>query len=47
MFVLFFAVTQSLKLTDFDVFEINLNATAPEYFVFQGPADYSYFYQKK
>ena len=46
MFVLLFAATQALKLTDFDVFKINLNATAREYFVFQGPVDYSYFYQK-
>ena len=46
MFVLFFAATQAIKLTSFDTFTINLNALASEYFVFQGPTDYSYFYQK-
>ena len=46
MFILLFAATQAIKLTSFDTFTINLNASASEYFVFQGPTDYSYFYQK-
>ena len=47
MFVLFlFAASYALNLTDFENFEIELNADCQEYFLLQGKQDYVYFYQK-
>lgn len=47
MFVLFLLhVVQSIKLTEFENFLVNLEANVTEYFLFQGNIDYAYFYQK-
>ena len=47
MFVLFlFAASYALNLTEFENFEIELNADCPEYFLLQGKEDYVYFHQK-
>ena len=47
MFVLLlFTSSYALNLTDFENFEIELNADCPEYFIFQGKEDFVYFSQK-
>ena len=47
MFGLFLLhVVQSIKLTEFENFLVNLEANVTEYFLFQGNIDYAYFYQK-
>ena len=47
MFVLFlFTTSSALNLTQFEHFEIDLEANSSEYFLFQGKQDYAYFYQK-
>ena len=47
MFVLFvFAASYALNLTNFENFEIELNADCQEYFLLQGKEDCVYFYQK-
>ena len=46
MFVLLlFTSSYALNLTDFENFEIELNADCLEYFIFQGKEDYAYFHQ--
>ena len=46
MFVLLFATAYALNLTNFENFEIELDAECQEYFLLQGKLDYVYFYQK-
>ena len=47
MLVLFlFATSHALNLTNFEKFEIELDADCLEYFILQGEDDYVYFYQK-
>ena len=47
MIVLFLLqVAQSIKLTEFGNFAVNLKANVTEHFLFQGEVDYAYFHRK-